>query len=460
MKKALYILLAMMILVALVGCGGTEPTDVANDSANDSATNASADSDSSADASEDSDASEAEIPTIVLNDWSWADESWTDCLTEVFATYDEMHGDEVKLEVVGNSYADTVSTLMVQAAAGNTPDLAMVKAEWIPQFLELGVVADIKDVISEEALADYGDAALSGYTVNGELIALPFFGQGYAMFYNKDLLEQAGVTELPTTFDELLEAADKVAALGTDADGNKIYGLGLVNSGLEVAEGYNIFPWMWARGGDFLDADGNVVMNSPENLVAFQEIQNLYLSENSPLGLSYKEMRNLFASGNLGFFWDLQSQTASFAAASELGDDFINHIGAFPIPGANPGEGVGYLSDIVLIVFKTCENMEAAGLVAEYLGSETTIQIMYDYGKGKMSSRASVMENVFASVDDPITKAYVEAMATTRSVPGMNTAFADADEALTQAVTRLATGEDPATVLEEVDAEIKGLYGQ
>ena len=371
-----------------------------------------------------------------------------------------MHGAEVNLEVVGNSYADTVSTLLVQAAAGNTPDLAMVKAEWIPQFLELGVVASIQNVISDEALADYGDAALSGYTIDGDLIALPFFGQGYAMFYNKDLLEEAGITELPQTFDELLEAADKVAALGTDENGNKIYGLGLVNSGLEVAEGYNIFPWMWARGGEFLDESGNVVMNSPENLQAFTEIQELYLSGNSPLGLSYKEMRNLFASGNLGFFWDLQSQTASFAAASELGDDFITHIGAFPIPGAEAGDGVGYLSDIVLIVFNTCENMEAAGVVAEYLGSETTIQIMYDFGKGKMSSRKSVMENVFASVDDEITKAYVEAMATTRSIPGMNTAFADADEALTNAVTKLATGEDPATVLEEVDAEIKELYGQ
>ena len=249
MKRTLHILFALMMLLALVGCQA-KPAEVADEPAQNSSEAEPAEvaeeaTASEAEAAEEpavSDSETGEIPTIVLNDWSWADESWTDCLTEVFGTFDEMHGAEVNLEVVGNSYADTVSTLLVQAAAGNTPDLAMVKAEWIPQFLELGVVASIQNVISDEALADYGDAALSGYTIDGDLIALPFFGQGYAMFYNKDLLEEAGITELPQTFDELLEAADKVAALGTDENGNKIYGLGLVNSGLEVAEGYNIFP--------------------------------------------------------------------------------------------------------------------------------------------------------------------------------------------------------------------------
>lgn len=453
MKKSPFLLIVTVLLaVALVGCqaGGQSPTSNEPEEATPQATTEATGGG----------AATGDIPTIVFHDWSWVDEGWTDCLTEVFDTFDEMYGDQVNLEVIGNSYADTLNTLLVQAAAGNGPDLAMVKVEWIPQLMELDCIAPLQDYISDEALADFNQSSLSVLTVDGNLMALPFFTQGYAMFYNKDLLEKAGVTELPKTFDELLEAADKVAALGTDDKGNKIYGLGLVNSGLEVAEGYNIFPWMWARGGDFLDENGNVVLNSPENLVAFKEIQDLFVSNNSPLGLSFKEMRNLFASGNLGFFWDLQSQTASFAAASELGDEFINHIGAFPIPGAKEGESVGYLSDVVVIAFNTCENMEAAGTVAEYLSSDTTIQIMYDHGKGKMSSRASVMDKVFASVTDEITKAYVEALPQSRSMPGMNIAFQDADEAITKSVTRLATGEDAATVLSELDAEVKELYNQ
>lgn len=155
------------------------------------------------------------------------DSGWTDCYTAIYEEFHKQYGNTITINPVGNSYADTLSTLLLQASAGNTPDVAMVKAEWLPQLMELDCLADIKPYISEEALADYGEASLSSYTTaDGSLVALPYFGQPYAMFYNKTLLEKAGVS-VPTTFDELLEASAKVAALGNDENGNKIYGLGL-----------------------------------------------------------------------------------------------------------------------------------------------------------------------------------------------------------------------------------------
>ena len=47
-----------------------------------------------------------------------------------------------------------------------------------------------------------------------------------------------------------------------------------------------------------------------------------------------------------------------------------------------------------------------------------------------------------------------------RSLPAMDMGFADADEAITDAVARLATGADAATVLADLDAEVRELYGQ
>lgn len=443
MKKILALLLAAVLVLSMAACGSEKAAEaeVKAPAAN-------------------GDAAPAEKVTINFDSWSNVDSGWADCYTAIYEAFHAQYGDTITCNPVGNSYADTLSTLLLQASAGNTPDVAMVKAEWLPQLMELDCLADIKPYISEEALADYGEASLASYTTaDGKLIALPYFGQPYALFYNKTLLEKAGVA-VPTTFDELLAASEKVAALGNDENGNKIYGLGLVNSGLEVSEGLNIFPWLWARGGDFLSADGKIVLNSDANLKAFNEIQNLYTSGQSPAGLSFKEMRNLFASGNLAFFWDLESQTASFTQASAKGEAFLDEIGAIPIPGASAGQSVGYVSDVVLVVFKSCKNMEAAGVVAEFLGSETTIQIMYDYGKGKMSSRTSVMDHVFANVDSEITSAYVEGMKQCRSLPTMDLGFADADEAITDAVAQLATGADPAAVLSDLDAEVRTLYGQ
>lgn len=402
----------------------------------------------------------ADTPVITVNNWSWVDSGWAACLTEVFDTFKAQHGDEVTidLDTYSTAYADVMTTLLMQAPSGTTPDIAMVKAAWVPQLLELDALADISTAMSPEVLADY-TAGLGAYTVNGAIVAVPYFGQGYAMFYNKDLFEQAGITELPKTFDEVLADAEKISALGSDANGNKIYGLGLVNSQKELAEGYNVFPWLWARGGDF-EKDGEIVLNSEANLKAYQEIADLYARGISPKGQSFKEMRNLFATGNLGMFWDLQSQTASFVQGSALGEDFISHIGAFPIPGMNEGDAVGYNDDVCLVMFKSCKDPKAAGIVLEYMTGATTIGLMNKHGKGKMSSRASVMDEVFKDVDNPITAAYVEAAKTNRGLPCMNTAFSQADEAITRSVTRLSQGEDPAAVLEDVTEEIKELYSE
>lgn len=268
MKKMLALLLVVMMVLSMAACGSK---------------NAAGNTETKAPAGN-APAASGEKVTINFDSWSNVDSGWTDCYTAIYEEFHKQYGDTITINPVGNSYADTLSTLLLQASAGNTPDVAMVKAEWLPQLMELDCLADIKPYISEEALADYGEASLSSYTTaDGSLVALPYFGQPYAMFYNKTLLEKAGVS-VPTTFDELLEASAKVAALGNDENGNKIYGLGLVNSGLEVAEGYNIFPWLWARGGEFIDADGKIVLNSDANLKAFTEIQELYTSGQSPVG--------------------------------------------------------------------------------------------------------------------------------------------------------------------------------
>jgi len=402
----------------------------------------------------------AEVPVVTVNSWSWVDSGWADCLNAVFGNFAETHQDVViDLDTYSCAYADVMNNLLVQAPTQTTPDIAMVKAAWVPQLLDLGVLADISTAMPAEALADYTEAALGAYRVDGKIVAVPYFGQGYAMFYNKDLFEEAGITELPKTFDEVLECARKISALGQDDKGNTIYGLGLVNSETELAEGYNVFPWLWARGGDF-EKDGSIVLDSEANLQAYTEIAALYADGTSPKGLSFKEMRNLFATGCLGMFWDLQSQTASFKAGSELGDAFIEHIGAFPIPGATKGTGVGYNDDVVLVMFNTCKNLEAAGVVLDYMTGATTIGYMKEYGKGKMSSRMSVMAQVYSDVSDPIAAAFVDANSTNHALPCMNLHFSEADEAITRSVTRLAQGEDPATVLKDVSEEITELYAE
>ena len=348
-----------------------------------------------------------------------------------------------------NPYAQYLDQLLVAATAGNAPDVAHIKAEWLPQFLELGVVKDIKPYISEEVLADYNPAAVEGVTKDGTMVAMPWFANTVALYYNKALLKEAGIETLPTTWDELIEDARKVSALGDD-----IYGLAIPNSnGVEAGEGYNILPILWAYGADYRDADGNLALNSENAVKAFECIKSLIDDKvTSTVGYSLKDLRNLFGQGKIGFYWDLEATIPTAAAASENEEEFYKNFGVMPIPGTS-----GYAVNHYLIVFNSVpdEKMPAVGRFLEYMSDAKVIDIFYKGGQGKMSTRASVNAAVFADVSD-ITAAYVEAMNNARPLP-IDGHFMEAEAKFVDALTAMAQGtsaQEAADNLQEAVSEI------
>lgn len=349
-----------------------------------------------------------------------------------------------------NPYGQYLDQLLIAAANGTAPDVAHIKAEWLPQFLELGVVKDIKPYISQDVLDDYGASALSGVTEGEQMVAMPWFGNTYAIYCNKALLKQAGIEALPTTWEELLADAYKISALGDD-----IYGFAIPNSnGVEAGEGYNILPILWAYGADYRDTEGNLALNSENAVKAFQVIKDLIDNKvTSTVGYSFKDLRNLFGQGKIGFYYDLEAtiKTAAGSAADEA--KFYEDFEAITVEGLD-----GYTINHYLIVFNSVpdEKMPAVGRFLEYMSGANVINIFYEGGQGKMSSRASVNEKVFADVSG-ITATYVKAMASARPLP-IDGHFMEAESKLVDALTGLAQGKTAQEVADTVQAEIAEIY--
>lgn len=403
-------------------------------------------------------ASAEETTTISWTSWALAEEN----LIPVYAgSADAFMAENPDITIdysQTNPYASYLDQLLIAAQAGNAPYVAHIKAEWLPQFLELGVLKDLTPYISEEVIADYNASAIEGVTVDGQMVAMPWFGNTYAIYYNKALLEQAGVDTLPQNWQELIDAAYKVAALGDD-----IYGLAIPNSnGVEAGEGYNVFPALWAHGGNFQDADGKINLTDEAAIATFTEIQKLIADKVSPtVGNSFKDLRNLFGQGKIGFYWDLEATVDTAAAAAEDKDKFYEDFGCMVIPGADTPNGAGYVIDHYLVVFNNTpdELMPQVGKFLEFMSGSTVIQIFKDGNQGKMSSRTSVMDEVFSDVSE-ITQVYVDAMKTARPLPVAGLHFMDADKELVNALTRLAQGEDVTTVMTECQEIIQDMYDE
>ncbi|PBC60544.1 sugar ABC transporter substrate-binding protein [Streptomyces sp. Tue6028] len=212
--------------------------------------------------------------------------------------------------------SDFESKLFASLLTKNAPDLF----EFHPQIqlVKSGQVADLSDIV-EPVKDDFNPADIASHTVDGKIYGVRMIDDPQFFFYRPSLLEKAGV-EVPTTLDELIEAAAKLTT-------GKVKGLFLGNDLHAV-----INPMIWSAGADTLD---------DQNRIA-------YHTEGVKEGL--KKMRKLFTSGDLlldapADYWDPSAIDQGLCAIQfcgmwampqmqkALGDD----IGVFPFPKVTDG---------------------------------------------------------------------------------------------------------------------------
>lgn len=397
---------------------------------------------------------EEEIIEITWATWALAEESLYDIYMSMIESFMEAHPN-VKINTLTYPYSQYKDQLMIAAAGGNAPTFAHIKADWSKEFYATGGVLTLNDAMSDELKNDYYASILEGATVDGNIIAAPWFNTPSALFYNKTLLEQAGITELPKTWDELIEAEYAVAALGVNDSGNTIYGTVLPNAKGEYGASFLSMPNLWSNGGGYsYDANGKLTLDKAANLAAFEEIQKLYKDGVSPNGCSMVDGCNLFAQGVVGFYHYIQTGVSTFASASPLGEAFADEYGVMPMPGDGSGNGPGYLTDHYIMFFDngdlTPEQYAVVNDLIDWFSGEPVMRILYDAGMGKIPSRATTSQlDIFTTAADDITKVFVESAATCRPLPVSYPNFAVVDEYLIDALGELASTDDAADVILE-----------
>ena len=431
----------LMVFGMLASCGKTENPPVTTDPAGTS----------DSQATEKTDAPATKPVTLKWASWALAEEKLYPTYAAMANTFMEANKD-ITIEMDGSqAYSTYLDQLIVSAIGGTAPNVAHIKAEWLPQLLETGAVKAVVG-ISDAVMNDYSAGAISGVTIDGEMVAMPWFANTEALFYNKALLERAGVkAEDIKSWDDLLAAAEKVSALGDD-----IYGLAFPDSEVETGEGYNILPALWANGGEFMK-DGKVTLDTDAGIKTYTQLQEVFKKGLSPKGATLKDLRNMFGQGKIGFYYDLQAVISTCASAAANEEEFYKNFGCMVIPGAD-ANGSGYLVTHLLVVFDTTtdEQMPAMAKFLEHMSSDVVINILYEAGQGKMSSRASVNEKVFANADET-TQVYVKAMETAKDLPGTQISLSEADTIMVKGLSRIANGEDVKTVVSAMQSELQVL---
>ena len=140
------------------------------------------------------------------------DEIWASMIAEFNKEYPN-----ISVEFLNVAWDSVVEKETAAFAAGSGPDISF-QTEQFPLYAKNGYLTALDDYISDDKRAGYPESALEYCSYDGQLMGVPFVALDSVMFYNKDLFEEAGITEVPTTWDELVDVAKKLT-LDKDGDG-------------------------------------------------------------------------------------------------------------------------------------------------------------------------------------------------------------------------------------------------
>ena len=155
--------------------------------------------------------------TVDLQVWGVFDDS--DAYSPAFGAWQKIDPFAGKIEYKKFSVDTYKQDLLNALAAGNGPDIFMIRNSWLPEFQDK--VTPVPDgIIDNRVFHDtFVDVASQDcFGSDGKMYAVPLSVDSLALYYNKDLFNAAGINTPPATWEELQQDASRlttVDAFGT-----------------------------------------------------------------------------------------------------------------------------------------------------------------------------------------------------------------------------------------------------
>lgn len=204
----------------------------------------------------------------------------------------------IKTELITQSYDQTYTKVMTSLMGGTPIDVIYCDSVWTAEFTEAGMITPVDDYISAELKEDLFPGFVEQSSYDGKLMALPMTGQCKWLYYNTDLLKQAGYSEPPKTWDELFEMGQNMVSKGLCK-----YPIAWA---AKQSEGMvcDWFVCLTASGGSMRDDNGNWIFNNENGVTGLNLMVDSIKNGNAdPGSINYtdREVLNPFMAGDIPF---------------------------------------------------------------------------------------------------------------------------------------------------------------
>lgn len=397
--------------------------------------------------------------TVTLTFWSWLPTN--DQSDEMIEKFEEQNPN-IKIDYTRTEQDDFFEKLQVAMASGTGPDLfGMTTGAMMEQYAKFS--ADMKETADEywegwEEDIDQNSVAQCT-TKDGKVAGMPLLNAGMTtLMYNQTLMEECGIDKMPTTYEELQDAAAKA----------KEHGYVCIAAG--AADDWVNSDWFVQTANEFEDGAvyeaeaGEREWTDQCFVDTMQAWQNLFtegIFEDGALGVNtYPDARDQYFFARKSLFlltgsWHIgpTSPSNSEIQGTEIGNQG-DVIGMAPFPAmSDSGERLGTSGvDVMVCLNQDCEEKEAAMKFIEYLSNGDGQQYWVNYLQG-----APVSKNIqyTGEVDGELQQQSIDevnayVMEAAENGRERKLSVSEIEKAIQVAMQNVAAGGDPAEELATV----------
>ncbi|UXX96225.1 sugar ABC transporter substrate-binding protein [Streptomyces sp. AD2-2] len=282
-------------------------------------------------------------------------------------------GITVKLEVV--PWSDLLNRILTATTSGQGPDVLNIGNTWSASLQATGAflpwsTANFAKIGGKDRFVD---SALGSTGATGkDPAAVPLYSMAYALYYNKQIFADAGISQPPATWDELVADGKKIQAKGKQVIGAE---------GANVSENiHHAFVFAKQHGADFFTADGKPDFTSDGVVAAVKQYVDLMAKDKViPVGnAEYAQNQSVsdFAKGKTAM---LMWQSASANLKSQGMSESSYGIAPIPVQSGTPGTGAqtnSMVAGINLAVFKNTNNLDGSTKFVKFMTSDAEQKIL------------------------------------------------------------------------------------
>ena len=312
---------------------------------------------------------------VTVEMWDYlSGETANDSINASIAEFEKANPD-IKVKRTTFAFADLSKSILQGSVGGQVPDVAVVDVVDNQNFASLGMLKDLSnDGINK---SDFFDGPWSSVVYEGKTYGIPLNSNNLALYYNKQMLKDAGV-EVPTDWASLKDVAKKT----TKGD---VKGLAISAVKSESAT-FQILPFVWQTGGDLKDyaTSGATALAYLRGLIddgSMSEAVSNYTQEDA---------RTQFITGKSAMMingpWELSTLTKDAQFDWDVAPLPKDKRAATSMGGEN------------VVVMNGAKQSDAAVKLAKFLTSAEGAKIYCD-GSGQLSSRPDLQGKLKLSND-------------------------------------------------------------